>query len=134
MRPAVVLDTNVVVAAGFDRRSACARVLELILDRDVRLVWDAATREETEHIVRRIPPLARSVVLGIFESGERFAGATDPEAFAAVPDPDDRKFAALASAAGATLLTMDAHLLSGRADAGVAILTPREFLDRLGGA
>ena len=131
-RPAIVLDTNVFVGAGFNPRSACARVLALVRDGAVRLVWDDATREETTHIVGRIPPLAGTRVLDVFRTADRFTGETRPEAFALVPDPDDRKFAALASATGATLLTLDAHLLVARNDAGVAILTPREFLARIG--
>lgn len=126
--PAVVLDTNVLVAAGFNASSASARVVQRIRNRRARLVWDEGTRGEAEHILRKIPPLSWSTVVDLYHSEHRYEGATYPEAFDFVPDPDDRKFAALAAAAGAVLLTLDDHLLAHRDQAHIAILTPREFL------
>ncbi len=128
----VVLDTNVVVAAAFNRGSAAARLVERVRRGTLRLVWSDDTREETEHIVRKIPPLAGSRVLEIFQADGRFAGATHPEAFVHVEDPDDRKFAALAAAAGAVLVTMDEHLLAHRGTGGVRIMTPHELVAELG--
>ena len=128
----VVLDTNVLVAAGFRPRSASARVVAAVRDGLLHLVWDEATRAETERIVRRIPRLDRDAVAGLYAPTGRWDGGTDPAAFGHVPDPDDRKFAALAAAAGATLVTMDEHLLAGRAGTGVHIVTPSEIAARLG--
>jgi predicted nucleic acid-binding protein len=129
--PAVVLDTNVFVAAGFRPGGDAARVLGLVGRGGLRLVWDEPTRRETERIVRRIPPLSWAAFAGLFREEGCFAGPTDPGAFAHVPDPDDRKFAALAAAAGAALLTLDRHLLASRPHPGVAVFTPGEFLRQL---
>jgi len=128
--PAVVLDTNIIVAAGFQPGGASARLLAAIREGALRMVWDDATRRETEHIVGKIPPLSRMSVADLYLPGQRWEGATDPAAFAFVPDPDDRKFLALAAAAGAALITLDDHLLGARAETDVPILTPREFLRR----
>ena len=57
---------------------------------------------------------------------------TDPDAFDFIPDRADRKFAALAAATGAVLVTSDRHLLDGRPHSGVVILTPGEFVERAG--
>jgi predicted nucleic acid-binding protein len=46
----------------------------------------------------------------------KYTGATGPDAFGEVEDPDDRKFAALAAASGAVLVTNDRHLLAHRGD------------------
>lgn len=127
----VVLDTNVVVAAGFRPRSASGRVLAALRAGRLRLVWDDATRAETERIVGRIPPLAGRDAMPPWTAADRWTGATDPAAFAHVPDPDDRRFAALAAAAGATLVTMDAHLLVGRAAGPPRIVTPGELAREL---
>ena len=126
--PSVVLDTNVFVAAGFRPGSDSARVLQLVRDGAVRLRWNEATYRETEHIVRKIPPLSWDRVRDVFRAEDRYEGTTDPAPFAHVPDPDDRKFAALAAAVGAVLISMDEHLLAGRADSLVSILTPGEFV------
>ena len=55
----VVLDTNVIVAAGFQPGGASAWLLDAIRKGALRMIWDDATRRETEHIVHKIPPLSR---------------------------------------------------------------------------
>jgi predicted nucleic acid-binding protein len=123
----VVLDTNVFVAAGFNPRSASAEILEAVRDGRLRMIWDDATRRETEHILRRIPPLRARDFSDVFRPDDRFTEPTHPERYAMVPDPDDRKFAALAGAAGATLITNDEHLLGWRDRLDLPIVTPGEF-------
>jgi predicted nucleic acid-binding protein len=126
----VVLDTNVFVAAGFNPRSASARIVEAVKQGQVRVLWNDATRREIEHILQKIPPLRAHPVAELFRPSDRFTAATHPERFAFIPDPDDRKFAALAQAAGATLVSNDAHLLHYRARMDVSVLTPGAFWRR----
>lgn len=128
--PPVVLDTNVFVAAGFNPRSASARIVDAVKRGQLRMVWNDATRRETERIVRQIPPLRTHAIADLFHPLDRFADATYPERFAEIPDPDDRKFAALAHAAGATLISNDDHLLRYRDRLGVIVATPDEFWRR----
>ncbi|MBX6366310.1 MAG: PIN domain-containing protein [Gemmatimonadetes bacterium] len=131
--PAVVLDTNVLVAAGFRPASGSGRLLHEIRTGAVRLVWNDATRRETEHIIRKIPPLSWRAVADLFRAEDRFVGRTDPGAFAVIADPDDREFAALAAAAAATLVTMDEHVLGVRAEVPARVRTPTEVLAELDG-
>ncbi|HET9985346.1 MAG TPA: PIN domain-containing protein [Longimicrobiales bacterium] len=131
--PTVVLDTNVLVAAGFKPASSSGRLLHEIRRGAVRLVWNDETLRETEHIIRKIPPLSWRAVQELFRPEDRFTGPTDPEAFSVVADPDDRKFAALAAAAGATLVTMDEHLLGVRDRVPARVRTPGEVVRELGG-
>lgn len=126
-QPAVVLDTNVFVAAGFNPRSSSARILDAVETGHLRLVWNEATRRETEAVLRQIPPLSWQRWTGLFHEQDRFQGDTDPQHFAYVADPDDRKFAALAAATGATLVTNDEHLLEHREGAGLDIRSPARF-------
>jgi predicted nucleic acid-binding protein len=49
----VVIDTNVFVVAGFNSKSAAARVFEGVREGRFRLIWNEPTRRETEIIVRR---------------------------------------------------------------------------------
>jgi len=127
---AVVIDTNIFVAAGFSPDSASGRVLERVRRGALRMVWNDETRAETEFIVNKIPPLSGSFPVNLFRTEHRFGGPVDRDAFLFVPDPDDRKFAALASAAGATLLTLDDHLLGEQSRIAVPVLTPGEYLER----
>ena len=124
---AIVVDSNVFVAAGFNRGSAAARVLEEVRAGRVRMVWSEETRRETRYILGKIPPLAWDEVAELFRPEDRHADCSSAGAFDYIPDPDDRKFAALATAAGVQLLTNDAHLLESRQRAQIEILTPAEF-------
>jgi len=99
----VVVDTNVFVAAGFNPRSASARLVEGIREGRFRLIWNQPTRRETEMILRRIPRLDWRTVADLFRPENEFMGPVDPAAFTLIADPDDRKFAALSAAAQASL-------------------------------
>jgi putative PIN family toxin of toxin-antitoxin system len=126
-RREVVLDTNVFVAAGFNPGSHSARLLDLVRDGKIRMVWDDATRAEVEHVIRQIPRLSWTRIANLFRSADRFGGSTHPEQFGFVPDAADRKFAALAAAANAPLVTSDGGLLNVRERMPVPVLKPSEF-------
>ena len=129
-RPAVVLDTNVLVAAGFKPGSASATIVNAVKQGELQMVWNDATRREIERIVHQIPPLRAQPVAPLFRPADRFAGPTHPERFAEIPDPDDRKFAALAEATGAVLISNDEHLLGHRDRMNLTVLTPGELWKR----
>lgn len=128
----VVLDTNIFVAAGFSPGSASGRIVRAVRDGRLMLVWNAATRRETERILKKIPPIRDQELIPLFEEGYEYTGETDCDAFAAIEDPDDRKFAALAAAADVELVSQDDHLLAvancwpGR----LRITSPRSFVRR----
>jgi len=126
----LVLDTNVFVAAGFKPRSSSAIIIDAVRQGRQRLVWDEATRGETEHVIRRIPPLDWSRFSGLFEIAGEYRGMADQRPFERIADPDDRKFAALAAATGSILVSSDAHFLSCRDELPITVFTPREFLER----
>ena len=126
----VVLDTNVFVAAGFKRKSAAAHLLEQVRLGQLRAIWNQQTRHETKYILEKIPPLSWTNVEKLFRAEDCHHGKTTPEEFDHIPDPEDRKFAALAAATGAVLLTNDSDLLNHRDQTQVTILTPREYCDQ----
>jgi uncharacterized protein len=126
----VVLDTNVFVAAGFNPHSASAQIVDAVKQGQLRIVWDDATRRESERITQHIPPLRTTSTVELFRPADRFTGTTHPEQFLDIPDPDDRKFAALAHAAGAMLISNDSHLLQHRDRMEVRVLTPSELWQR----
>jgi predicted nucleic acid-binding protein len=108
----VVIDTNVFVAAGFNSRSAAARIVAAVREGQFQLIWNKPTRRETETILRRIPGLEWARVADLFRPEGEFAGRFDPDAFVMIADRDDRKFAALAAAAKSPLVTNDNHVLA----------------------
>jgi uncharacterized protein len=126
----VVIDTNVFVAAAFNPQSAAARIIACLRDGCLQLVWNRQTRAEAEMILRRIPGLDWQGCAALFHPEGEFAGSTDNDGFAVIPDRSDRKFAALSAAARTPLVTNDSDLLVHRGAAGIEALTPREFLER----
>ena len=127
---AVVLDTNVFVAAGFNEKSSSGRLVGEIRRGDLRLVWNEATRRESRSVVEQIPPLSWEPFSDLFDEGGRYEGTLRPEEMDCVSDPADRKFAALARAADAALITNDEDLLANREEADVYILRPGEYFER----
>ncbi len=122
----VILDTNVFVAALFNPRSYSSQLIRQVRDGRLQMVWDPLTRTETEYVIRKIPPLHWEAVADLFDGSCCYHGSTDPGAFSYVLDPADRKFAALAQATGAILITMDQDLLGSR-DPGTQGLSPFEL-------
>ena len=125
---AVVLDTNVLIAAGFNSRSHAARVVAAVREARLRAIWCTETRRESECLIRKIPPLSWSVFADLFDEEDCHGEKLDPLAFSYVPDPADRVFAALAHATCATLISQDDHLLAVRSKANVPFLRPHEFV------
>jgi predicted nucleic acid-binding protein len=128
--PRVVLDTNVFVAAGFRAGSASAQLVDAVRQGAMVLVWNEATRREARAVLRRIPRLSWADFEPLFGEAGYFGGETHVEDHLEVPDASDRKFAALAQAADAVLVSSDQDLLDGRASSAVTIVTPGEALDR----
>jgi predicted nucleic acid-binding protein len=132
--PRAVLDTNVFVAAGFRRRSASATLVQRAREGAICLVWNEPTRAETRSVLERIPRLSFEAVEGLFTEGGHYTGPTRPEAFDFVVDAADRKFAALAAAAGVPVVSSDRHLLDHRDREMFEVRKPREMLALLDAA
>lgn len=132
-RARVVLDTNVFVAAGFHPRSASASLVRWVREGRLGMPWTDATREEVERILRRIPPLSWSAVRGLFREEDRLGEHLPEDGLGWIPDPDDRKFAAVARSAGAVLVSNDSDVLEDRSRAGFPILTSGEYREDRGG-
>lgn len=123
----VILDTNVFVAAGFRRSGTSARIIEEVRTGRLRMIWSEQTRRETRHILEKIPPLSWDSVAELFRAEDCFSGTINLASFDWIADRDDRKYAALAAATDAALVTNDDHLLRSRDRARIAILTPGEY-------
>ena len=131
IRISVVLDTNVLIASAFRPGSDSARIVGAVRDGRLTMLWDVPTRGETEHLFRKIPPISWEAVAGLYLEENRWTGELDAAAWARVSDPEDRKFAALADAGGALLVSLDAHLLRAGLGTHPEVLTPSELVARL---
>jgi uncharacterized protein len=123
----VVLDTNVLVAAVYNRSSASRRIVEACLNDKLTAVLSPDLRREYDFILARAvrgqPYLER--VQELLEKAEVVVPEKTPRV---VPDdPDDDKLVAAALAAGAALVTNDAHLLAVAGHEGLHVLRPSDL-------
>jgi uncharacterized protein len=133
----VVLDPNVVISAAIAPAGAPGRIAQLIdagvlvpvvAEHLVNEVQDVLTRKkfqkylETTKTARAVTELRRLA--------EWHSDPVDPPQVCR--DPDDDYLLALALAAKADAPVSGDEDLLGLDDAGVAIITPRQLLDRLG--
>jgi putative PIN family toxin of toxin-antitoxin system len=120
----VVLDTNVLVAAAYNPASASRRVVEACLGGELAAVLSPALRREYEFILARAargrPYLER--IRRLVDG----AAVVEPEQTPRVvtDDPEDDKLVSAALAAGATLVTNDAHLLAIDGHEGLKVVRP----------
>ncbi len=127
----VVIDTNIFVAAGFNPRSSSATIMAMIQEDTLTMVWNEATRQETAKIVEKIPRISWQKFAPLFLDQHRVEAEVNLEGLRQIEDRDDCKFAALAFAAGAVLISNDDHLLSQRDNLDIRIKRPLEFLRSL---
>jgi len=127
--PPLVIDTNVFVAALFREGSQAARLIDWVRHGVVRMVWNQETMRETRTIIERIPPIDWASVSELFQMENEYTEPTDHHPFHKIPDPDDRKFAALAYATGAILISQDDDLLGCPEQLEILVLSPRKFLE-----
>jgi putative PIN family toxin of toxin-antitoxin system len=125
----VVLDTNVLVAAAYNARSASRRVVEACLGGELTPVLSGALRREYEFILGRAargrPYLEQ--IHRVLSSAEVVEPARTPRV---VPDdPEDDKLVAAALAAGAVLISNDAHLLALAGHEGLRVVRPVDLRD-----
>ena len=135
MRPAVIVDTNVVVA-GFPidgNPLPVAAILQGMLNGEVAFVASAALLAEYREVLSR-PPLLKLHGLGdealaaLVDRLEQGAERVETGAAAAAPDPGDQMlWELLAARADAVLVTSDKLLLRDRAMRG-RVITPEAWL------
>lgn len=130
----IVLDTNVLVSGLLSATGPPGRIVEAALAGHVQLVFDIAIRREYEDVLRRpelaLPPgRVDDLFATIDEFGQRVAVV--PSWATELPDPNDGVFLAVAAATENVLVTGNTRHFPQRCRAGVVVLTPRQFIDRL---
>ena len=122
----VVLDTNILVAAAYNPGSASRRIVEACLHGELTAVVSPTLRREYEFILARAarsrPYLER--IHQLLDGAEVVEPARTPRV---VPDdPGDDKRVAVALAAGAALVTNDAHRLALAGRGGLEVVRPAD--------
>jgi predicted nucleic acid-binding protein len=126
----VILDTNTLVAAGFNPRSNSAKIVKGIEEGTINLVWNQATKRESQRMISQIPRLSWESFSPLFSDENEYKEQTSTDHYGFIEDPDDRKFAALGEATNSIVVTNDRHLLAQRARLTSPVMTPHEFSTR----
>ncbi len=130
-----VLDTNVIVSAGIKPGGAPATlIMDWVLEGQIQVVTSPWVVGEYREVVRRakfrrygFPP---SWLEFLIEESLRLP---DPAPWAKRgPDPKDMPFLALAHVAGAWLVTGNLKHFPTTVSNGVTVISPAEYLGRLG--
>lgn len=137
----IVIDTNLLVAAFFNKRSASFKILEMAKRREIEIFWTEPIRREAEEILGNIlhslaaisksyPRTQKSAIMNKVFKKENKIERT-PRINVVKEDPADNKFLACAIGAGAGLIiTNDHHLLKLKSFKGIPILTPTQALKK----
>ena len=128
----VVLDTNVLIAAAWNKGSASRKIVEACLDgKTMRAVSSPALRREYEFIVKRAARKSkyRKFLQRLIETAEVVECDAREMGIEVPADPDDAKVLATAVAGRVdALIGNDHHLLDLAEESSVPILRPGEFL------
>ena len=128
----VVLDTNVLIAAAWNKGSASRRIVEACLAGKVlRAVSSPALRREYDFIIKRAAKKSkyRKSLQRFVETAEVVECDARAMGIEVPADPDDAKVLATAVAGKVdALIGNDHHLLDLATESSVPILRPREFL------
>ncbi len=127
----VVLDTNVVVSAVISVHGTCAQILDMLVDGVFDLYADDLILAEYDSVLRRaelrIQPADADVVLELIRS---VADSVAAVPFSVrLPDPNDTPFLEVAAASSSILVTGNTRHCPRSSRTGVAVLTPREFIE-----
>jgi uncharacterized protein len=133
----VVLDANVYVSALLAPTGSPAQILERWADGQFDVIVSPLLLAELERVLRR-PKFRQSIAViqidGLLSAlSEEGVSAADHEARAGTtPDPGDDYLVALARASNAECIVSGDTHLTQLSDPRPPVLTPREFLNRLG--
>lgn len=137
-----VLDANVLVAAVLKESGTCGQILKVLFEEGrFRLVTSLAILEETREVLREEEIRRRhgwsdeeidAFILRLFRRAVVTAGRVEVRVVEADPE-DDKIIACAVEGTASCIVSGDAALQAIREYQGIAIVSPRVFLDMLQG-
>jgi len=132
-RHIVVLDTNVLVSALLNPLGPPAQILGLTLIGELTAAYDARLMAEYREVLRRKEfGFSRRRVAEVLDALEQDGHPLTARPLSVrLPDPADEPFLEVAAAARACVITGNMRHFPPSRRGGVAVLSPREFLEQL---
>lgn len=125
----VVLDTNIFIAAYFNRKSASAKIINLCIENEHELIFSPRLRKEVELILKNVKAKGefQERIRSLFMNASRVEPTQ--KVFVVKEDPDDNKFLECSLEGKVDyLITSDRHLLELGEFARTKICKPTQFL------
>ena len=125
----MVLDTNIFIAAYFNRKSASARIIDLCLENKHELIFSSRLRKEVRLILKNVRAERKfqKRIQSLFMNASQVRPTQ--KVFTVKEDPEDNKFLECTLEGKADyLITSDQHLLELGEFAKTKICKPTQFL------
>jgi putative PIN family toxin of toxin-antitoxin system len=131
--PKIVIDTNLLIAAFFNKKSASFKILKMAEEGKVKVLWSDIIKKEGEKILKNIraPQKFKNFLTEkIFRKENRITKV--PRINIVKEDVEDNKFLACAQKGKANLIiSNDRHLLEIKKFRGIPILRPTQAIKKL---
>lgn len=128
--PKIVIDTNLLVASHFNKKSASFKILKLIQKRKVKNYWSRKIKEEGERIVFGNIKANKNFLKKFQSIFQKECEVINPPKIKLIrEDPSDNIFLSVALASGADfIISNDFHLLCLKSFETIKIVKPSQFL------
>jgi len=128
----VVIDTNLIIAAYYNKHSHSAKILDWARRGRLNVLWSEPVLAEAKYILNNIKAdnNFRLSLLSIYKESRKVT--KPPKVLGAIAnDPSDNKLVGCALAGADYIITSDRHLLAVGEFKGVKMVRPGEFLKEL---
>jgi hypothetical protein len=128
----IVVDTNLFVAGYFNKESASAKILKMIKESKIQILWTEKIKKEVEKVIRDIKAGERfqKEIKKIFREENKVKPKFRIREIKG--DPEDNKFLEAAYFGKAeAIISNDQHLLNLKEFQNIPIFTPKNFLGKL---
>ncbi|MFH1978722.1 MAG: putative toxin-antitoxin system toxin component, PIN family [Candidatus Aenigmatarchaeota archaeon] len=129
--PKIVIDTNLIIAARYNPKSASSKVIDLCIEHRLLALYSEKTRNENLNILLKVQPSNEYLIkIRLFFSKSIYI--PDPTTRVNIcSDYSDNKYFETAIDAGAQyIISNDKHLLEHDGYYGVRVMRPSDFLKK----
>ena len=129
----IVIDTNMLVAYMFNKRSASAGIIELAEKGEIDIMWHGPIKSEAKLITGKISKAASRTGIDLDSIFKPCNEVNEVPTIGPVSeDPEDDKFLACAAASGAAMvISNDRHLLTLRKFRNIPIFNASTALKKI---
>ena len=125
----VVIDTNLIIAGRYNRRSASNRIIDMCIENSLLAVYSGRTKDENIFILEKVRPPAEYLSKIIkFYSKAMYVPEPQTRINICSDKSDNRYFEAAIAGQAQHIISNDHHLLEHDGYHGIRVMRPREFL------